>query len=122
VHIPFCRSKCHYCAFCSLADAEELYEPYISALCKEIIITGRQFQNASVDTVYFGGGTPSILPIPLLNQLIQTVKDSFKLGSTAEITLEANPGTVHMGELRNMQSQGFNRLSLGVQSFFVGRT
>lgn len=117
VHIPFCRTKCNYCAFHSLAGAEELYEPYISALCKEISGAGFRFQPFLIDTLYFGGGTPSILPSRLLAQLILAVKSAFKLTAAAEITIEANPGTVSSASLLKMRSLGFNRLSLGVQSF-----
>lgn len=116
VHIPFCRAKCSYCAFVSRADAGTLHHPYVAALCGEITAAGGDF-SVPVDTIFFGGGTPTVLATAELTAILQTLRTSFSLTADAEISLEANPGTVDVESLKALQQAGFNRLSLGVQSF-----
>ena len=116
VHIPFCRAKCSYCAFVSRADAATLHQPYVAALCGEISAAGGDF-SVPVDTVFFGGGTPTVLAVTHLTTILQTLRTSFSLTADAEISLEANPGTVDIDSLKALRQAGFNRLSLGVQSF-----
>lgn len=112
VHIPFCARKCNYCAFNSkIASAEEI-SAYVDALISEIK-TKTSTLSALPSTLYFGGGTPSILKISQLEKILSCLK----FESTAEITIEANPGTVDEEYLKNLRELGFNRLSLGVQSF-----
>ena len=115
IHIPFCVKKCFYCDFASAAGSIADMEAYIEALCKEIAVT-RQKQ-VPVDTVYIGGGTPTSLPLFLLQKLLLAVKRAFPLKADTEYTVEANPGTVDMEKLRLLRAQGVNRISLGVQSF-----
>lgn len=113
IHFPFCRKKCNYCDFYSLADSSRKGE-YIDALCREI----KAYKGVSVDTVYFGGGTPSLMSGSELEKLLDAVYSSFDVDKNAEITLEANPMSVNEGEkLKAFKSAGINRLSLGVQSF-----
>ncbi len=110
VHIPFCAKKCNYCAFNSkIGDAEEI-SAYVDALAAEI----KNLQlTTSPRTIYFGGGTPSILKISQLEKILSSID----LSGAVEITIEANPGTVDENYLRDLRGLGFNRLSLGVQSF-----
>lgn len=113
VHIPFCRTRCAYCAFNTYAGLESLIPAYGEALCAEI----RQDQFcAPVATVYFGGGTPSLLPPDVLARILEDLQERFHLLPDAEMTLEANPGTVDRAYLRRVRELGINRLSLGAQS------
>ncbi len=114
VHIPFCVKKCNYCAFNSKTFRPSEVEDYIDALCREISL---QNINHNVNTIYFGGGTPSILKINQLAKILNALKKFFKIDSQAEITIEINPGTVDKNFLRELRLLGFNRLSIGVQSF-----
>jgi oxygen-independent coproporphyrinogen-3 oxidase len=117
VHIPFCRAKCSYCAFVSQIGNENLQQAYVAALCREITAAGGDFSAFAVDSLFFGGGTPTVLPVDQLALILQTVRDNFSLACDAEISIEANPGTVSAESLQLLRQQGFNRLSLGVQSF-----
>ncbi len=117
VHIPFCRAKCSYCAFVSQPGNEELQQAYVAALCREITAAGGDFSAFVVDSLFFGGGTPTVLPVDQLALFLQTIQGNFALSSDAEISIEANPGTVSAEALTFLRQQGFNRLSLGVQSF-----
>ena len=116
LHIPFCTLKCAYCDFNSYAKLEELVPPFVDALCAEMRLWGDVAQGRPVPTVFFGGGTPSLLPIADLERIIETMRASFAVEAQAEITLEANPGTVNRDYLRGLSGLGVNRLSLGVQS------
>ncbi len=116
VHIPFCRAKCSYCAFISQTCDELLQHQYVAALCREITAAGGDF-SVSADTVFFGGGTPTVLAVAELETILQTIRHSFCLSGDAEISIEANPGTVVPESLKQLRQAGFNRLSLGVQSF-----
>lgn len=95
---------------------ETLYEQYINALCQEITMYQSLFPDICIDTIYFGGGTPSILPPNLIIRALNTVKANFALNSDIEITLEANPGTVNEQKLQYLYQNGINRLSFGVQA------
>lgn len=117
IHIPFCASKCAYCDFGSIVAPEEARERYVQALLKEIARTGAYYNERVFMSVYFGGGTPTLLPPESLCQLLSQIQRSYHLSSRAEISCEANPGTVTAEGLGMMREVGFNRLSLGVQSF-----
>jgi len=117
VHIPFCRAKCSYCAFVSQIGNENLQQAYVAALCREITAVGGDFSAFAVDSLFFGGGTPTVLPVDQLALILQTIRDNFSLAGDAEISIEANPGTVSGESLQLLRQLGFNRLSLGVQSF-----
>ena len=116
VHIPFCRAKCSYCAFVSEVCDRALQQSYVAALCGEITAAGGDF-SVPVDTIFFGGGTPTVLETTELSAILQGLRAAFPVAANAEISLEANPGTVDRNSLQLLRQTGFNRLSLGVQSF-----
>jgi len=116
IHIPFCVKKCNYCDFLSGPASEERMERYVDALCREISQGGKEAAGYLVDTVFFGGGTPSILSGRLFMQVMDSIRNNFALMENAEITIEANPGTVTEEKLKNYVSCGVNRISFGLQS------
>jgi len=117
VHIPFCQSKCAYCDFNSYAGLESLIEPYVGALIAEMGLWQQPSQHMSVATVFLGGGTPSLLPLPAVERILTALRQRFRLAADAEFSCEANPGTIDRPYLQGLRSLGVNRLSLGVQSF-----
>ena len=117
IHIPFCRSKCAYCDFYSLAGAEERMDDYCRALERHLAEVAPQAECHKADTVYFGGGTPSYLGAERLCRLLGSIRKLYKVDKHAEITLEANPDSAtDRKALKRLRKAGFNRLSLGVQS------
>ena len=117
VHIPFCRSKCQYCDFYSLTCKDDKsIETYLRAVCAHIRETGALTPGYKVDTIYFGGGTPSFLGADALATILTTIRRSFDVDANSEITLEANPDSVSDQLLRRVRAEGFNRISLGVQN------
>ena len=117
IHIPFCKAKCAYCDFYSLAHSEEKMDAYTAALLRHLEEVAPRAAGMQVDTVYFGGGTPSYLGAARLCRILQTVLRRYDVAREAEITLEANPDSAgDWKELRRLRRAGFNRLSLGVQS------
>ena len=117
IHIPFCKAKCAYCDFYSLAHSEEKMDAYMTALLRHLEEVAPRAAGMQVDTVYFGGGTPSYLGAARLCRILQTVLRRYDVARDAEITLEANPDSAgDWKELRRLRRAGFNRLSLGVQS------
>ena len=119
VHVPFCLSKCHYCDFCSKTHADdETVDLYVKRLCEEIEKTASNHKAGlcQADTVYFGGGTPTLLNPLQFERIINTIEGSFGIAAGAEITAEANPKTADAEKLKNMRSVGINRLSIGMQS------
>jgi len=117
IHIPFCQKKCLYCDFPSHANLAHLYQPYVAALCREISGLGGVLSGDIVDTIYIGGGTPTVLSGNCLSQLLQQVHTSFSIDKTAEISIEANPGTIDQDKLLVLKTAGVNRISFGVQTF-----
>ena len=117
IHIPFCKAKCAYCDFYSLAHSEEKMDAYTAALLRHLEEVAPRAAGMQVDTVYFGGGTPSYLGTARLIRILQTVQRRYDVTRDAEITLEANPDSAgDWRALRKLRRAGFNRLSLGVQS------
>ena len=116
IHIPFCRSKCDYCDFYSLAGREEEMDAYQKALLAHLRETAPLTRHMEVDTIYFGGGTPSFYGAKRLKELLAALKKRFRVTRDAEITLEGNPDSVDAKMLTVLRRAGFNRLSLGVQS------
>jgi putative oxygen-independent coproporphyrinogen III oxidase len=112
IHIPFCRAKCAYCDFNSYAGLEDLFGAYTAALAREI----EQVGPAWVRTIFVGGGTPTVLPLPRLAQVLDASRRAFTVDPDLEISIEANPGTVDDRTLSGLRALGINRLSLGVQS------
>ena len=117
VHIPFCESKCPYCDFNTYAGIEALMPTYTAALVREIEQWGAWLNRPTLASVFFGGGTPSYLPPHDLDRLMLTIRTAFHLPDNAEATLEANPGDCSPERLLAMRHAGFNRISIGVQSF-----
>ena len=124
VHIPFCRSKCPYCDFCSLPrPTVELMEAYTRELSRRIRVAGEHYRNGEeaddrvpLDTVYFGGGTPSLLPIHCFEELMKAIREAFLILPDVEITVEGNPATVTAETAAAWAKCGVNRVSLGAQS------
>ena len=118
VHIPFCKSKCEYCDFYSIGGSRDrrTTDDYLQALADHIRETGKLAPGYVVDTVYFGGGTPSYFGAENLEKILDEIQRSFRLSPEAEITLEANPDSVNLKSLRRLIRAGFNRISIGVQS------
>lgn len=117
IHIPFCRQKCLYCDFPSWAGKEGQMQAYVDALTKELRNRGNLYQGKQVVSVFFGGGTPTVLEIPMLKQLMQAVFEHWNVAADAEITAEANPGTLGQEMAEALREMGFNRLSMGVQAW-----
>ncbi len=116
IHVPFCRSKCQYCDFYSLTGKKDCdFDGYLEAVCAHIREAGPQAPNHIVDTIYFGGGTPSFLGSEGLSVILTAIRKSFDVSPMAEITFEANPDSVNDRLLRRLRSEGFNRVSLGIQ-------
>jgi oxygen-independent coproporphyrinogen-3 oxidase len=116
LHIPFCVKKCNYCDFLSAPSSEKQREQYVDALCREIEQSSVRYGNRIVDTVFFGGGTPSLLLAEETGRLMETLRRCFSLSEEAEITLEMNPSTADDRKLQEYRRQGINRLSIGLQS------
>ena len=115
IHIPFCRSRCSYCDFATGLYESELAERYVRALVDEICAS--PVAGAPVDTIYFGGGTPSLLDPAQLQRILTVVHDRFEVDEASEITLEINPGSVTPEKLRDFRKLGINRASFGAQTF-----
>ena len=116
LHIPFCKSKCAYCGFYSLASMKTK-ERFLEALKMEIVMRKDYLHDSSVNTIYFGGGTPSLLNVTEIESLLLLINKHYPVASNAEITLEANPDTLSLEYLKNLRNIGINRLSIGIQSF-----
>lgn len=117
LHIPFCRQACHYCNF-HFSTSLKLKNEFVEALLKEIHLQSTYLPLEPVNTIYFGGGTPSLLTIEELTSILQTLRQTFSVAADAEITLEANPDDIVEEKLKDWKQVGINRLSIGVQSFF----
>ncbi len=117
VHVPFCLSKCLYCDFCSFPrmDAKTV-NAYTDELCRRMAVAARDAAERVVDTVYFGGGTPTLLPLACFSRLLDTVRAHFALSDDCEITVECNPATADFAYLSVLRALGVNRLSIGLQS------
>lgn len=117
IHIPFCKKACHYCNFHFSTSLKHKNE-FLSALLLEMEQRASYLDGEPVDTVYIGGGTPSLLDVGELAELLQAVKQHFSVGELVECTLEANPDDINVERVKSWVSIGINRLSIGVQSFF----
>lgn len=116
VHVPFCKSKCIYCDFYSIA-VSSLVDDYCNALKKEIAFRVNQLTDKQIRTIYFGGGTPSMLEIGKIEGILSEIYKNYTVDSNAEITLEANPENLNAEYLHQLRQIGINRLSIGIQSF-----
>ena len=116
IHIPFCKSKCAYCNFFSLVSEKKIND-YVNSLKREIVSRKDYLGGEKVKTIYFGGGTPSLLPTKYIDEILKILNNNFDLVSNPEITLEANPDTIDKEQLFELKSLGVNRISVGIQSF-----
>jgi oxygen-independent coproporphyrinogen-3 oxidase len=117
IHIPFCKHKCGYCDFNAYAGMDRLMPDYVEALERELTAARERHQFARLETVYLGGGTPSLLPADLIARLLRFIRATFDVAPIAEVTLEANPASTDEARLSAWVEGGVNRLSLGVQGF-----
>ncbi|MBV8858197.1 MAG: radical SAM family heme chaperone HemW [Acidobacteria bacterium] len=117
IHVPFCRSRCSYCDFATGTFEAALAERYVGALAREIESFEFEDARTDVDTVYFGGGTPSLLTPAQVSRVLEAVRGRFRVDAAAEVTLEMNPGTVTAPGLRALRAAGVNRASFGAQTF-----
>jgi oxygen-independent coproporphyrinogen-3 oxidase len=120
LHIPFCSSRCNYCHFVTFTFSEGTVERYASALRREIERNGSGGERTQVDSIYFGGGTPSLVPAELIEAAISTIKNVFTVTPDCEISLEANPETITAPKAEAYIRSGVNRVSVGAQSFVDG--
>lgn len=116
IHIPFCKVRCSYCDFNTYAGVEHLKEAFTDALIAELNFVGLRDAKHEIKTIFFGGGTPSLLTIGQFEKIIRAINNNFSLSPNAEISLEANPGTTEQPVFNGLIDLGFNRISFGVQS------
>ncbi|WP_276168120.1 radical SAM family heme chaperone HemW [Zobellia alginiliquefaciens] len=117
IHIPFCKQACHYCDF-HFSTSMGKKEAMVAALRKELVMRKAEFKDEVVETIYFGGGTPSVLETIEIQSIIDSVYDHYKITDNPEITLEANPDDVSKEKIKTLSESPINRLSIGIQSFF----
>ncbi|WP_250674221.1 radical SAM family heme chaperone HemW [Paraclostridium ghonii] len=116
IHVPFCAQKCYYCDFNSYKIKSNQKRDYLLNIEREMKFYKEEFKDKHFDTVFFGGGTPSILTVDELKKLVNNVYANFNINESAEITIECNPGTINKEKLRVMKNLGINRLSIGLQA------
>ena len=117
IHIPFCKKKCNYCNFFSVASLKNK-DAFIKSLKKEIEIQKDYLQNDKIDTIYFGGGTPSLLSVSEISEILEQINRFHKINYKPEITLESNPDDLSKQKIKELRQTPINRLSIGIQSFF----
>lgn len=117
IHIPFCSSKCNYCNFYSIASSKHL-DAYVPALLKEIELQQSYLEKEPIETIYIGGGTPSLLGYTQLASILEKLNKTFEIKPDAEITIEANPNDLSANKIKDFKNLFINRLSIGIQSFF----
>jgi oxygen-independent coproporphyrinogen-3 oxidase len=120
IHIPFCRSFCRYCDFYSVTDCSET-DAFVEAILREASLRSGYLYNETVDTVYLGGGTPSLLSVAQAKEILDAVRKNFSVIRDPEITVEVNPDDIRAGYIRSLAALGVNRISIGVQSWDDGR-
>jgi oxygen-independent coproporphyrinogen-3 oxidase len=117
IHVPFCKQACHYCDF-HFSTSLKNKKPLIAAILKELELRKTYLPNDNIDTIYFGGGTPSLLDTDEIQQILSKIKALFEVAHNAEITLEANPDDLTIPKIKSLKAAGINRLSIGIQSFY----
>src|SRR5574344_1942609 len=113
IHIPFCISKCNYCAFFSMACKNPNWDAFQQQITSEIADWGNKLENATLVTIFFGGGTPSLMPTDVFKNILNQIQHSFQIANNCEITTEANPGTIDTKKIQELKSMGFTRMSVG---------
>lgn len=116
IHIPFCRKRCYYCDFYKTTDFGHKFR-LVKSLNQELKDRAFELSSEKISTVYLGGGTPSVLQVDELKQLLDTIKEYYQLDASAELTIEANPDDVSDAKMKSLNEAGYNRLSMGIQSF-----
>ena len=116
IHIPFCVQKCVYCDFLSSPATKERQKEYMDALKREIESEAQRYKGFIIETVFFGGGTPSILEAEDIGDCLRVLRENYTMSENAEITIEMNPGTATKEKLVKLKESGINRLSIGLQS------
>ncbi len=116
IHIPFCTSKCHYCDFASFVHGEDKQREYFDALCREVDLVKGKFKDKTFDTIFIGGGTPSVVYNGFIFALVEKLKSSFTFAPNTEFTIEVNPNSLTSERLVEYERSGVNRISMGVQS------
>lgn len=120
LHIPFCHTKCHYCSFSSWQGRKSLHLPYVASLKNELQLTAEATRDkVRLKTIFFGGGTPTVLEAQCLAEILIECTSLFACEESMEISFEANPGTIDLKKLEALRTAGFNRISIGVQSFIA---
>jgi len=128
LHFPFCQQKCFYCDFFSLSNQEYLIDDYCQSLIKEIKLYGKKLGSCPIESIYFGGGTPSLVDPENLAKILASIKENFQVNDKTEITIETNPDSLSKEKLKSYLKMGINRLSIGVQAWqndllkLIGRT
>ena len=117
IHIPFCKQACNYCDF-HFSTSIKKKDEMVLAITKELEMRKNEFENDVVETIYFGGGTPSILEVSLITFLINEIYKHYKVSENPEITIEANPDDLSENRIIELSNNRINRLSIGIQSFF----
>ena len=117
IHVPFCKQKCTYCDFASFAGKQDMADLYFGCVYKEIKARAKLFESKSIDTIYFGGGTPSFVDAKYILGAIRQIRNFYKVSENAEITLEVNPGTIDAEKLKIYKLAGINRFSVGLQTY-----
>lgn len=121
LHIPFCKHKCTYCDFTSFPNRLNFAEAYMACLYKEIEMRGKELKDLTFDTVYFGGGTPSVIDAKFIYGAMKKIKQCLNLSPDPEITIEMNPGTVNEDKIATYKRAGINRFSIGLQTAIDGQ-
>ncbi len=116
IHIPFCKKACHYCNF-HFSTNQNSKSAFIKAVCKELMLRKSEYASEEIQSIYFGGGTPTVLEVSELEVILQTVYEHYKVSDTPEITLEANPDDLDADKIKALSHTKINRLSIGIQSF-----
>jgi oxygen-independent coproporphyrinogen-3 oxidase len=116
IHIPFCRKRCHYCDFYKTTDFGQKFRLF-KGLVKELESRAAELNTEEINTIYLGGGTPSVLQVEELEELLNVIRKNYEVAEDAEITLEANPDDISQNKLSALRKAGYNRISIGIQSF-----
>lgn len=117
IHIPFCKAKCFYCDFTSYTSKESIYNLYVEALLTEIKSEAKNYINYEVQTIFIGGGTPTVLPSCCIVKIMNELKSNYNISINTEITIESNPGTIDYKNLLILKNSGINRISIGLQAW-----